>query len=184
MNKKKHQPKGIIVGKKFDEAVKQNLALQGLEYDSPSKIYNSNTFYMPVSIMTYKEAMDMKNAIASANNYGYSLMKLSNVLFLDSTYSETRWLLDKKASIKDINIRELNNYNKDEELDTNYRYLLFEIGFEDSNNDGLLNNSDLHDLYISDLNGENLTLVTNKIDVIDYYFQELYSSIFIRYTEL
>lgn len=182
-NKKKHQSEGIIIGEKFDEAVEQNLALQGLEYDSPRKIYNSNIFYMPVSIMTYKEAMDMKVAIASSNNYGYSLMKLSNVLFLDSTFSKTHWLLDKKASIKDLSIREPYNYNDDEELDTNYRYLSFEIGFEDSNNDGLLNSLDLHDLYISDLNGENLTQVTEKIDVVNYNFQKSYSSIFIQYTE-
>jgi len=172
---------GIIVGEELDNAIEQELELQGLEYDSPARIYNSNSYYMPVSVMTYEEAMAIKTAISSANSFGYSMMKLTNVLFLDSTFNQTRWLLDRKASIRDLYVREPNLYKDDEEINPNYQQLIFEIGFEDSNNDGLINNHDFHDLYVSDLNGKNLTKVTEGIDILDYHFEENYSSIFIRY---
>jgi hypothetical protein len=182
-NLNRNETKGVIVGTKLDEALEENLALQGLEYEAPHKIYNSSSYYMPVSVMTYQEAIDMKKEIASANNYGYSLMSLTNVMFLDSTWTKTHWLLDKKAAIGDIKIRGIYSYDKDEKIDSNYKYLLFEIGFEDSNKDGHLNNEDLHDLYISDLNGENLLKITKNIDLIHYEFNDSYSSVLIQYKE-
>lgn len=180
-NNNEDQPGGIIVGEKFDQAAEKNIALQGLEYGSPQKTYNSNALFMPISIMTYKEAMEMHDAISSANSFGYSMMRLSNVLFLDSTFNNTHWLLDEKASIKDLSIRHPSGY--DDEIDTNYCYLSFEIGFEDSNKDGLLNWLDFHDLYISDVNGKNLKKITSEIDVIDYEFRDQYKTVFIKYTE-
>lgn len=180
-NKSEDKPTGIIVGDELNQAKKQNLSLQGVEYSSPQEIHNSKGKYLTVSIMTYEEAKVMEMAISSSNNFGYSLMNISNILFLDSTLNKTHWLIDRKASIRDLDIK--GNYGSKKDIDTNYKYLAYEIGFEDSNHDGLINSEDYHDLYISDLNGKNLSKVTENIDLIQYEFQNKQSSIFIRYVE-
>ncbi len=176
--------KGLIVGEKLIKAVEAKFALQGLEYNTPDRIYNSETYYIPVSIMTYEEAQEMYDAISSANNYGFGLMRVANVLFMDSNMENTHWLLQKKAAISQVEIREHRELKYEEkiEIDTNYKRLLYEIGFEDSNNDGLLNQEDHCDLYFSDLNGYHLTQITKGIDIKSYHYANNYSRLKLKYT--
>lgn len=177
----KNNTKGIIVGDDLENAKSDSLALQGLFYDIPVNIYNSENYYLPISALTYNEKKSLRKLIESSNNVGYSTTQPMNVIFLDEEYNVIRTLLNKKAVITDISIR--NHYNKKEKIDTNYKHLAFLIGFEDSNNDNKLNKLDNCDLYISNLSGGNLQKVSNNIDIIQFSFINQYSKIRIVFQE-
>ena len=129
--------------------------------------------------MTYKEAKDVRKAISSAGDFSMSVLQIFNVVFLDSNYQVIRNLLDKKAFISDINIP----WGGREKVDRSIQNIAYEIAFEDSNNDGKLNNDDNMDLYISDLDGGNLLQVTKNIDVKSYEFINDHKDLIIRYKE-
>lgn len=178
----KHETQGIIVGEKIDEAMAKNVEIQGLHYYSLRSILNSNSQYLPVSVNTYKEAMALEKVISSANNISGSTRKVTNILFMDSTLNETHWLLNKKGLIHEWEIRSESYFEEKKENYTHYKHLLFEIGFEDNNNDGLIDSEDYSDLYISDLNGKNLLQITENMDIVRYEFEDDYNTIFIEYT--
>jgi hypothetical protein len=175
------EPESIIVGKKLESAKQKDLALQGLYYNAPQDIYNSTNLYLPLSIMTYKEAKEVEQAASSANDLSLSFYNIFNVVFLDKEYHVIGKLLDKKASITDIHIPS-GNYNS-EIIDTTVKHIAYYIGFTDTNKDGLLNREDSHDLYLSDLSGKQLTQVTSGIDIENYYFQKDHSQLLIIYKE-
>ncbi len=184
-----YQSESIIVGEELEDAKRDSLALQGLTYESPVDVYNSTNYYLPISVMTYEEAKAYKEAVSSAgdispNAYGNNYF---NVIFFDKHYSIIGQLLDMKASITEIFInRGQNGYRYDyqeKEVDKTVKNIAYSIGFEDSNKDGKLNSLDNHDLYISDLDGKNLTQVTKEIDVLDYQFINSNTEIFIRFKD-
>jgi hypothetical protein len=172
---------GIIVGEELNEAVSENVALQGLDYDNPLTILNSENHYLPISVLTYKQAKALKRAASSAGDIGFNLRHITNVIFLDSDYNVIHTLLSKKASIADISIRQKGYRNEDS--DKNHKYAIYKIGFKDTNQDGKLNNQDFHDLFISDLNGTNLTQISTDTDIVEYEFTKDYSRINIQYRE-
>ena len=175
---------GIIVGERLDEAQEKNISLQGLHYDKPEPIYNSLNYCLPVSVMTYKEAKSLKNAIGSAGEIGYGLRQVMNVVFLDTNYNVITTLLNKKASIGDMKLDGWRYF--DEKKDKNkkrFNHLIFKIGYEDTNNDGKLNTEDSHDLYISDLTGNNLTQISHNVDIVSFEYALDYSQINIVYQE-
>jgi hypothetical protein len=63
-------------------------------------------------------------------------------------------------------------------LDPTIKNIAYLIAFNDSNNDGLLNEADHHDLFISDINGSNLRQITRGIEILEFEFmnanEELY----------
>ncbi|MBT28661.1 MAG: hypothetical protein CMO01_03290 [Thalassobius sp.] len=175
----RYHEEGLIVGEELEHAKSDTLALQGISYDYPEPIYNSSNYYLPISAMTYKEAKDVRKAISSAGDFSMSVLQIFNVVFLDSNYQVIRNLLDKKAFISDINIP----WGGREKVDRSIQNIAYEIAFEDSNNDGKLNNDDNMDLYISDLDGGNLLQVTKNIDVKSYEFINDHKDLIIRYKE-
>lgn len=175
-------PEGIILGKEFEEAKKDSLALQGLKYYSPIDLYNSKNKYLPISLLTYEQEKEIYKTASLANDIGDALLKYVNVIFLDEDYQVITSLLDKKASILDIEPqRKSYNYNNDE-LDKTVKYICYLIAFKDTNTDGKLNSADSHDLYISNLSGENLKKVTSDISIDRFQFTNSNSQIFIKYT--
>ena len=70
-----------------------------------------------------------------------------------------------------------------ENIDTTYHHLCYLISFKDTNQDGKLNSDDNHDLYISDLDGSNLTQISHNVDIVDYSLDTKKSVIDIRYKE-
>lgn len=172
---------GIIVGEELEEARQDSLALQGLEYDFPQGIHNSSNYYIPVSVLKYEEAKSLHLALTSANDIGYGYRHIMNVVFLDSNFNVITTLLDRKASIADMQIRP--PAYRSEKQDKNYRWLGYLIGFDDTNNDGRLSYLDHHDLFISDLNGKQLTQVSKELDIVDFHFNDLQTAIDIRYRE-
>lgn len=172
---------GIILGERLEGAKIDSIALQGLFYESPVGIYNSTYYYLPISVMTYNEVKDLRKYASSANNLSLSFQHIMNVVFLDNDFEVKSTLLDKKASIIEIEIRE--RYGYDKKIDITVKNIGYLIGFEDSNRDGKLNSTDNHDLYISDLNGQNLVQATNDIDIVSFEFINSNTEIMIRYKE-
>lgn len=170
----------IIVGGDLEKAKASNVALQGLFYNEPEKVYHSDNFYLPVSVMTYKEAKDLKAVVDVSDNVSLSHYNIFNVLFLDKDYNVIGKLLDKKASISDIQINSTFYYNESK-IDTTVKHIAYLIGFDDSNKDGKLNNLDFQDLFISDLNGKNLTQVTSNKNINEFQFINSNSEILVSY---
>lgn len=178
------ETESIIIGEKLEKAKSDSMALQGIIYETPEVIYNSTNFYLPISVMTYEEAKDLSAAASSAGDMNIaSLFNYYNVIFLDKNYKVIGQLLDKKGSISDIHINRGQQHNEDDLIDKTVKNIGYLIGFIDTNGDGNLNNDDDHDLYISNLDGKNLTQVTTKKEIIDYKFINQNSEIFIRFKD-
>jgi len=83
-----------------------------------------------------------------------------NLIFLDKDLNHKRKLLKENASIKSMFVSHPfnNDFNEIEEI----THLSFYIATEDSNEDGIIDKRDQHYVYISDVNGKNLTKVTDR----------------------
>ena len=180
----------IIVGKELEQAKNDSIAIQGISYVTPLEIYNSTNLFLPVSVMNYGEAKSLKNensyktmGVSSSNRSrdDYSDNYL-NVVFLDEDYHVIRQLVDKKASITEVFINR-GQYSDRENIDKSVKNIAYKIGFEDSNKDEKLNSLDHHDLFISDLDGNNLVQVTSQREIIDFDFIKSNSELFVRYKD-
>ncbi|MFY0631889.1 MAG: hypothetical protein JXR05_16115 [Flavobacteriaceae bacterium] len=174
--------RGLIIGEELEEAKKDSVALQGLKYYYPNNLYNSTNQYLPISLLTYEEEKNLLKTIRVSNDVGSHFLKYVNVIFLDKNYQTIGSLLDKKASITEIQPQYKSTGYNNEEIDKTVKYIGYLIAFNDSNNDGKLNSSDNHDLYLSDLSGKNLKKVSNDIDVKSFKYIKSNSKIFIEYT--
>lgn len=178
-----YKAESIIVGDKLEKAKNKNLALQGVSYVAPVPIYNSANFYLPISAKTFDEARNLKEESERAGDFNSGWFNYVNVLFLDQDYNVITRLLNKKASIAEISIPGRNYYLDPDKVDKTVKNIAYIIGFDDTNNDGKLDYLDFHDLYISDLDGKNLSQVTTDKYIIDYQFVKSNSAIFIRYMD-
>ncbi len=155
------------------------LMTQGLDFENPESIYNSTNLFIKVGPKTYKipKLMD-----SYSRSFERSLINeyYVNILFLDSKYKLLNILVDKKASIKTVSIPA--EYIS-EKIDTTVKNIGFQIAFEDSNKDKVIDWSDNYDLYVSDLSGGNLTQVTNGIDVLSFEFINNHKEILISFKE-
>ncbi|SDY06676.1 hypothetical protein SAMN05444411_1186 [Lutibacter oricola] len=86
--------------------------------------------------------------------------KTINILFLDENYNIVRKLLEKDSSIKKMFIS--NAYLNKEETQEKLKFLSFYIAKEDTTGDDKINEYDKHFIYVCDLNGKNLTKVTDR----------------------
>ena len=68
-------------------------------------------------------------------------------------------------------------------IDKTAQNMAYLISYIDSNGDGNLDSKDNHDLYISDLDGNNLIQVSKNKEIIDFSFSNSNSEIFVRYKE-
>ncbi|MBX2841018.1 MAG: hypothetical protein KTR26_04565, partial [Flammeovirgaceae bacterium] len=174
------EPSGIIVGEELDSAINNNLALQGIEYGDPESLPDSSGSYMNVFVKTYQK---QRGKLSFSSDGYYSNQLIINLLFFDKEYNFVRRLLDKKASIGQIEFGKNLMPKNLKEIDPSIKNILYLIAFEDTNEDGLLDSYDDHDLYISDLDGGNLKKITDTVEVERFYFQNRNSEIFISYKE-
>ncbi len=177
---------GIIVGEGLEEATDNSLQLQSIEYDKPYTIRNSNNLYLPISIRTYEKPKKILNngpkvAIESLYSGGRGYLQTINIVFIDENLNVINTLLDKKGLISDIEIKPMSENL--ENIDTAYHHLCYLISYEDTNQDGKLNSDDNHDLYISDLDGSNLTQISHNVDIASYELDTKKAIIDIRYKE-
>jgi hypothetical protein len=159
------------------------LAKQGLEYSSPRRIDGTENYFLPIAVKTYEEPQVLKNHVAklscmaaSDDNSNYL-----NIIFLDKNYNVLHRLLNRKAAIVNVITA-----NKEEsvELDTSIHNLAFEIAFEDTNGDGQLNSQDEADVYISGIDGSNLTKVTTGLNIASVEFVQKNTKLLIEYYDL
>ncbi|HKZ36384.1 MAG TPA: hypothetical protein VJ184_01960, partial [Chryseolinea sp.] len=61
-------------------------------------------------------------------------------------------------------------YERVDMIDPSIKNMLYLITFNDSNNDGLLNELDNADLYISNIDGSDLRQITKDIHILDFDF--------------
>jgi hypothetical protein len=174
----------IILGTRLEAAKEKGLALQGLSYTDPRSIYNSPYNFVTVSATTYDEAKAIKEAISAAGDISTDLYGISNMIFMDSQYKVIRTLVNEKADIRNWRFSRINYNLREDQVDTTVKNIAFEIAFEDTNADGILNHQDQHNLYISELTGENLTLVIDNVDLINFNFEKNNSQLFLSYFEL
>lgn len=180
----------LIVGDKLEDAKEKGMKLQGLSYSEPKPITHSELSFMTVAVDTYTNPQLLSRLLDTPVEYGmelnlryggYSYNDL-NVIFMDKDFSVLRTLLDKKANINSLVIQRPDS-SVSQQANDQKRHIAYEIAFEDTNKDGFLNSGDLNDLYISKLNGENLTQITKGIDVMDFRFIQGVQQLFITYYE-
>lgn len=182
-SKKDNIERGLYVGDELKASKKDSIVLQGLKYNSPRNLYNSKNKYLPISLLTYEEEKRINKIASVSNAIDDHLLKFVNVIFLDENYQVITSLLEKKASILQIEPQR-KRYNLEKNmLDKTVKYIAYLIAFEDSNKDGKLNSADNHDLYLSNLNGKNLKKVTSNINLDRFEFVNSNSQIFIKYTK-
>jgi len=111
---------------------------------------------------------------AAPNNTQYfTSAGLTNLLFSDTTGKYLSKLLDKPAYIHfvDFNANEYYDDTTGQYIAQNPNRLLYKISFEDTNQDGLINEMDMSALYISDVDGKNLKkLSPNNTACFGYEF--------------
>lgn len=168
----------IMVGTSLEESLLKGKVPQGLLYESPNEIPNSDYKMLPLSVLTYQQEKDLKDMAARSGDISLSMANYVNILFLDKNYKVEHQLLDSLASVSDMELP----YPYGNKQDSTIQNILYMIGFQDTNEDNLLNSQDDSDLYISDLNGRNLKKITSGFNVKSYWFKESHSKIFIEYT--
>jgi hypothetical protein len=172
--------KKVIVGEDLASAKKEGLILQGLEYQNPERILNSEFYILPVSLKTYSNPRQRK-----VLNYASADIKeiddVVNVIFLNKALEIERILLDRKAFIESFRYPGEAEY-EGELADTFQRHITYQIAFADSNQDGLIDSDDNLELYLSELDGSDLTKVISDVDVQSYEFMQT-NLILIRYNE-
>jgi len=142
----------------------RNSNLEALEIKGPKyEIKQSLLIGIPNTenyiIASYKKVNDKYVILEEEINLQYEVAKNTfNIIFLDKEFNQIRKLLKNDASIKSMFIS--NRYlSHNKEMNNK---LSFYIAKEDNNNDGEINSSDQHYVYISDLNGENLTKISDR----------------------
>ncbi len=134
--------------------------LTEIRQSSLIKIPNSENYITAEYYLNYHRGFGTEGE--DELNLPYQVPKNTfNIIFLDPKFNQIRKLLKKKGSIKSVFISNtFYSHNKDtvEKLP----YLSFYIAEKDSNNDGKINNLDQHYVYISDLDGDNLTKISDR----------------------
>lgn len=130
--------------------------------------------------------MDIKQMSSGANQY-FATTGLANLLFADSTGKHLGKLLDKTAYIHLVDLSASNIYDNitGQYLKPTKNYILYKISFEDTNQDGFLNEMDMAGLYISDIDGQNLKKLSPENSFcINYEFVDsLHERLRISYLE-
>lgn len=161
----------------FKELIKSNKSNNNFEEYQPQiidekpelndnyKILFSSVFKIPNSenymVASYKY-FDIKNSYPETEIIlPYTVPTYTfNITFLDKDFNTIGKLLEKNGSIKSMYIPY--EYNSRRKVLETLKYLSFYIAIEDTNKDGTIDLSDEHHLYVTELNGKNLTKVTDK----------------------
>jgi hypothetical protein len=158
---------GSFLIDKYNDYIFFNSGLESLEIKGPKyEIKQSSLIEIPNSenyiVAEYKKENDKYGILEEEINLPYEIPKNTfNIIFLDKEFNQIRKLLKNDASIKSIFISNTYLYHNKERKEKLSK-LSFYIAKKDTNNDGEINNRDQHYVYVSDLNGENLTKVSDR----------------------
>lgn len=175
----------LVIGGEQAKTLKKNDELQGVVYGQIATVPGTSIRVLPVSTRRFNP-LEEEGERYSTFGYPGSTAEISeigannvNLIFLDIDYRVINTLLSRKAFIHTVaSPRTVSPENIPDPTIENILYL---ISFEDSNNDGLLSETDNSDLYISDVDGSNLMRVTRNVFVLDYQFISNNSEILISY---
>jgi len=162
------------------------IQLQGVDYSVPEKIGGTEIYCLKIAIKTFDKPKDLGVKIGSItpslkSNAEYN--KLVNIVFLDKNYNVIQTLLNKKASIVDVESPDNSIVDGVDKIDKSAQNLAYLIVFEDTNKDGVLDNKDNADLYISDIKGQGFTCILKNKDVQSLNFTDNNSRLLISYKE-
>jgi|TARA_B110000240_G_C13322021_1_gene377544 hypothetical protein len=144
----------------FENKNEENLLpeiTENIKYSSIQEIPNSENFIVAKYLV-------MENR----KSYGdYDLIlpytvpeKTINILFLDKNYNIIGKLLKEDSSIRRMFVSE--GRLKEKKIKSNLKFLAFIIANEDTTGERKINEFDQHYLYVSELDGKNLTKVTER----------------------
>lgn len=125
----------------------------------PLKIPDSEFLYIPV---VYRLGVELREHGGTYSIYPPDMVgrSTSNVIFFDKDTLEIGKLLPRSGLV-------LSMYLGPHPDDTEPSNLVYMIAEEDSNRNGVITGRDQHALYVSDLNGGNLTKITDR-DIRSY----------------
>jgi hypothetical protein len=177
----------LVIGGEQADALKKGEELQGVAYGQISTVPGTPIRVLPVSAQRFHpleqegerySALGAPGSTEEINEMGADIV---NLIFMDIDYRVINTLLSRKAFIQTAaSPRSISPENLPDPTIKNILYL---ISFEDSNNDGLLSESDNSDLYISDVDGSNLVQVTRNVFVLDYKFISNNSEVLVSFKE-
>jgi hypothetical protein len=151
-----------------------------LSYETPIPIYNTDFSLMGVGFTKHNLESDKGASIDYYyfNSEDKEYHNCVNIIFLNKDYKPVKTLLNDNAFIESFQFPTETQYEKP---DSTIKHITYLIAFKDSYADGDLNASDETDLYISDLNGSNLTQVTKDRKIIKHHFVDKGRKIFIEF---
>ncbi|MFK5981524.1 MAG: hypothetical protein QM499_01320 [Flavobacteriaceae bacterium] len=128
-----------------------------VKYSSPMKIPNSENYFVAIS----KKYKNLYSFDLDEETLDLVPKNTVNIIFLDKEFNVIGKLLEKGGSISSMLIP--NFISNKENVIKNIKYISYYIANEDTNKDGIINRSDQHYVYVSNLNGKNLTKITDRI---------------------
>jgi len=144
-------------GPKLAAVVEDSLATQDISLALPRRIGNSDIVFVEIGVKDLEQPREITIGMAPSRSI--------NLLFCRRDGSQARLLLDRKAFVVGIDIPT--------ERDTSRTYNLYEIVFEDTDEDGRLTHRDRPRLFGSKLDGSGLTQVLpDSLHCGRYRFQE------------
>ena len=181
-NSRYKEPETGVLTKNVVQKDSSLVASQGLDYSAPQLINGTESYFINVSVKKIENAEVLTKRLTklSSNMSDDDETDYLNIIFLDKNYNVLRSLLNKKASITYL-VKAKNDESL--KIDNTVKNIAYRIVFDDTNHDGKLDNKDLADLYISGIDGSNLTRITKNIDVKSLYFYNKNSMLFIEYND-
>ena len=166
------------------EVLKKDEDLQGLVHNRIENLPGTSIRVLPISTRRFKAStVDRKKYsrryrrnTADVHHIGHDNV---NFVFMDIDYKVINTLLTRKAFIHTAACPQM--VSQENTPDPTVKNILYLISFKDSNNDGLLGESDSSDLYISDVDGSNLVQVTRNVFVQDFKFINSNSEVLISF---
>jgi hypothetical protein len=176
---------GLVIGGDEAKAITTGEKRQGLIYEEIQSVPGTSFHILPISTRVFKSVKAEEQyyaGLSSGPSGDISLLAYGNVnlIFMDIDYRVITTLLNRKAFIHTaaspgVAFAELNT------LDATIKKIVYLISFEDSNSDGVLDENDSSDLYISDVDGSDLLQVTKNVLVLDYKFINSNTELLISY---
>lgn len=155
---------GPLVGPNTQPKGVDSLVSQDISFNAPTRIGTTDLLYIgvrvrdlsaPTPASTFRR---MKYSFEEPIAYNQNLV---NIIFTKQDGSGSYALLDKKAFIKAVDIPS--------EFDSLQSYNLYEISFRDTDHDGRITDKDSSQLFISNINGDQLSQVTSQGDQLVWY---------------
>jgi len=153
---------GVIVGEEKEKAIKKNLELQTIRYSKPSSMLNTDYELIKIDQTDYEIPKAAKEVARRANDFHYGVT--INAIIFNEKKDDYRLILDRIGCIRRLDAPFWMR-------DSFQTVIVYDIAFEDSNNDGLISMQDRGEIFVSDLDGKNFKKISpDSLTTIDYEF--------------